>query len=242
MMTVASTTTFLSEQKPMTIELGIDIETVPTSRADIQARCVAKVAPPGQYKKPESIAQWWVSEGDVKKQEAIANTALDGTWGEILCIGFFVDDEPVEVLTRDGTEHALLTQFGELVEAKCKAADRSGDMWQVITRWIGHNIIDFDLRFLWQRQKLLGVKFPFNLPMQRNQSNVYDTMKEWAGWRDRVSQKDLELAFGIERDDPLPLGGEDVFAAYQAGRIDDIAEHCRQDVENLRKIYRRMTA
>jgi predicted PolB exonuclease-like 3'-5' exonuclease len=226
----------------MTIELGIDIETIPTSRADVIARYVAKVEPPGQYKKPESIAQWWASEGDAKKQEAIARTALDGTWGEIICIGLYVNDEPAEVLTRDGTEHALLTRFGEIVEAKCKAADHSGDMWQIVTRWIGHNIIDFDLRFLWQRQKLLGVKLPFNLPMQRNQSNVYDTMKEWAGYKERVSMKDLELAFGIGRDDPLPLGGAEVFQAYQNGRIADIAEHCRVDVENLRGIYRKMTA
>jgi hypothetical protein len=226
----------------MTIEIFLDIETIPCTRADIQARCVADVAPPGNYKKPESITQWWASEGDAKKAEAIARTALDGTWGEIICIGLAVNDEPAEVFSRGLTEADLLNTFGLMLDSKCRAADRSNDMWQMVARWIGHNIIDFDLRFLWQRSKLLDVLFPFSLPVQKNANSVYDTMKEWAGWKDRISQKDLELAFSIERKDPLPLGGADVFQAYKEGRIADIKEHCRLDIENLRQIYRRMTA
>jgi uncharacterized protein YprB with RNaseH-like and TPR domain len=66
-------------------------------------------------------------------------------------------------------------------------------------------------------------------------------MKEWAGYGNRISQANLELALGIERADPLS-GGAEVFKAYQEGRIEDIKAHCKQDVENLRTIYRRMTA
>ena len=223
----------------MTVEIILDIETIPTTRADIQARCVKDVGPPGNYKKPETIDQWWASEGDAKKEEAIARTALDGTWGEVLCIGFAVNDLPVEVMTGD-TEAELLRDFGREISSQCTQEVASGDQWQIIARWIGHNIVDFDLRFLWQRSRLLGVSFPFTLPRQRYDSHVYDTMREWAGYQDRVSQKDLELAFGITRSDPLPTGGAEVFQAYKEGRIDDIKEHCRQDIENLRQIYRRM--
>lgn len=224
------------------IEIYLDIETIPTSRADIQARCVADVAPPGNYKKEETIAQWWASEGEAKKSEAIARTALDGTWGEVVCIGYAVNDNPATVLTRMSSESDLLMRFGVALDAECRAADRSSDMWQIIAKWIGHNIIDFDLRFLWQRTKLNGLTLPFGLPIDRNSSHVFDTMKEWAGYRDRVSQCDLELAFGIERTDPLPEGGADVFQAYKEGRLTDIAAHCRADIENLRTLYRRMAA
>jgi hypothetical protein len=226
----------------MGIEIFIDIETIPTSRADIQARCVAEISPPGNYKKPETIAQWWASEGDAKKAEAVERTALDGTWGEIICIGLAVNDDPAEVFSRALTEADLLNTFALMLDSKCRKAVSSGDMWQLVARWIGHNIIDFDLRFLWQRSKLLGARFPFTLPVHKNANGVFDTMREWAGYKDRVSQKDLELAFGITRTDPLPLGGAEVFQAYQDGRIDDIKEHCRQDIENLRTLYRRMTA
>lgn len=226
----------------MTIEIFLDIETIPTSRADIQARCVADIGPPGNYKKPESIAQWWASEGDAKKAEAVERTALDGTWGEVICIGLAINDEPVEVFGRALTEGDLLNTFALMLDSKASKANHAGDMWQIVTRWIGHNIIDFDLRFLWQRSKLLGVKFPFTLPVHKNANGVFDTMREWAGFRGFISQRDLELAFGISRSDPLPEGGADVFKAYQEGRIDDIKEHCRMDIENLRQLYRRMTA
>lgn len=227
------------------IPIYFDMETIPTTRADIRARCVADVSPPGNYKKPESIAQWWASEGEAKKADAIARTALDGTWGEIICIGLAVDDGPVQVITRETTEADLLDSFGLLLSRHCTDRVASGSIWEPLSVWIGHNIIDFDLRFLWQRSKLCGHRFPFTLPIGRTDHNgprVYDTMKEWAGYRDRVSQSDLELAFGIERIDPLPNGGADVFEAYSQGRIDDIVEHCRQDVTNLREIYRRMAA
>lgn len=227
----------------MTIEIFLDIETIPTARTDIQARCVADVSPPGNYKKPETIADWWAKEGESKKAEAIARTALDGTWGEIICIGLAVNDGPVEVYGRGHTEADLLNTFSLMLDSKCTKAIQSGDMWPTIARWIGHNIIDFDLRFIWQRTKLLGVALPFSLPVGRAfDKHVFDTMKEWAGYKDRISQKDLELAFGIGRNDPLVEGGADVFQAYQEGRIDDIKQHCREDVENLRAIYRRMVA
>lgn len=226
----------------MSIDIFIDLEALPTSRADIQARCVKDVAPPGNYKKQETIDAWWASEGNAKKAEALSRTALNGTWGEIICIGLAINDEPVEVLTRGKTEADLLNTFALMLNAKCKRVNHGNELWHVIAKWVGHNITEFDLRFLWQRSKLLGVTFPFALPMQRYNRQVYDTMVEWSGFKDRVSQKDLELAFGIGRVDPLPNGGADVFQAYQEGRLDDIKAHCHADIENLRKIYRRMVA
>jgi uncharacterized protein YprB with RNaseH-like and TPR domain len=67
---------------------------------------------------------------------------------------------------------------------------------------------------------------------------VFDTMKEWAGYKERIKQTDLELAFGIPRADDIT--GADVARMYAEGKIDVIENHCRQDVENLRTIYRRM--
>jgi hypothetical protein len=202
---------------------------------------VAKVAPPANYKKEDTIAQWWATEGEAKKQEAIAATALDGTWGEVFCIGVAVNDGPVEILTAL-TEYELFENFGEHLNSECQDSIHSGDMWPIIATWVGHNIIDFDLRFLWQRQKLLGITLPFQLPIKRDSGRVFDTMKEWCGYKDRVSQKDLELAFGLKRDDPLPNGGSDVYASYKAGKLDEIKSHCTQDITLLRDLYRRMTA
>ncbi len=223
------------------VEIFIDCETIPTQRADIQARCVADVAPPGNYKKPDSIAQWWASEGEQKRADAIQRTALDGTWGEVICIGLAVNDGPVQVFSRGASEFDLFTSFASALDEQCRRASESREMWPITARWIGHNIIGFDLRFLWQRSKLLRARLPFGLPVEKYSKHVFDTMQEWCGYGKMISQQDLELAFGIPRIDPL-LDGSSVWPAYQEGRLGDIAEHCRVDVENLRAIYRRMTA
>lgn len=230
----------------MTCNIYIDIETIPTSRADIQARAAEKVAPPGNIKKPESISEWWKTEGDAAKQDAIAKTALDGTWGEIICIGFAVNDGDVEVVGRALTEADCINTWMLKLQSQARHTVRSGDIWDQSANWIGHNVQDFDLRFLWQRSRILGVQLPFKLPLGKPSYSrgpyLYDTMKEWSGWGNRIKQTDLELAFGIERVDPLTTGGAEVFKAYREGRLDDIKAHCRQDIENLRAIHKRMVA
>lgn len=227
------------------INIIIDIETAPTARADIRERVVANVSPPGNYKKPETIDQWWKTEGDAKKADAIARTALDGTWGEIVCIGFAVNDEPADVIMRNGiSEEKLLMEFGTSLDLSCRNFGIGVNrQWEPLARWIGHNIIDFDLRYLWQRSKILRVELPFELPIKTRPSDadVFDTMREWCRYREMISLKDLELAFDIERIDPLANSAE-VCAAYAEGRFADIAEHCRIDIENTRQIYQRMTS
>ena len=224
------------------LEIFIDIETLPTSNQAIRDRAAANITPPGNYKKPESIDAWWKETGDQLKIDAGNKTALDGTWGEVLMIGVAVNDDPVQVLVRASTEYNLLEGFGAFLESACQDKIQFSAFWENKATWIGHNLQDFDLRFLWQRTKVNNVKLPFKIPVGKpNYSNgpyVYDTMKEWAGYGNRIKQTDLELAFGIARDDEIT--GADVARMYAEGKVDVIEKHCRQDVENLRTIYRRM--
>lgn len=48
----------------------------------------------------------------------------------------------------------------------------------------------------------------------------------------------INIFIDIERTDDIT--GADVARMYAEGKIDVIENHCRQDVENLRAIYRRM--
>lgn len=220
------------------MNIYLDIETRASSRAAVHARVTAAVKPPANYKKPETIAQWWAGEGDAAKAEAIARTALDGTWGEIICIGWAVDDGRV-LVTTGGAESELIEAWAETLESYINELSATSQSWDLRATWVGHNVQDFDLRFLWQRCVVSGIKLPFRLPLERYPKGpwLYDTMKEWSGFNKFVKQTDLELAFGLARTDPLERGGADVAGADMA----DVVAHCTEDVRLLREIHGRMT-
>lgn len=229
----------------MGINLFIDIETLPTELPIIQQRATSDIGPPANYKSEEAIAKWWSENGNAKKEEAISKTALDGTWGRVFCIGFAVNDGPIQVIA-DTDEVNVLNQLATRLNNLCKADVKSGGLWDQSATWIGHNVQDFDLRFIWQRSRIHGVRLPFALPLGKPSYSkgpyVFDTMREWAGWKGFVKQTDLELAFGLERNDPLPTGGAEVFQAFKEGRTADVIAHCTEDVRLLRDLYQRMVA
>jgi len=228
------------------LNIYLDLETLPTSRPEVRERYTSDVHPPANYKSADAITKWWAENGEAAKIEAISKTALSGTFGELLCIGYAVGDGPVHVLVRgeDG-EAGLLRHFGVALDAEARSYhEADGQWWAPRACWIGHNIEDFDLRFMWQRCCVNGVKFKFPLPLDRypRAPRRFDTMKEWGGWNGRVKQRDLEMAFGLERSDPLSHGGADVWEAYQRGDTASVVAHCEEDVRLLREIHQRMTA
>lgn len=222
------------------MRIYVDIETRATEIPAVLARVTAGVRPPSNYKSPEAIAKWWAEQGEAQKAEAVNKTALDGTFGQIICIGWAIEDDPV-VVTCGGSERELLQQWGaDLAEAARRHAGGDTHMWDTRVTWIGHNVQDFDIRFLWQRSRINDVRLPFRLPLDRYPKGpwLYDTMKEWSGWGKYVKQTDLELAFGLDRSDPLARGGADVATAS----LEDTVAHCREDVRLLREIYRRLAS
>lgn len=217
----------------------LDIETRATQRADIRERVAAGVKPPANYKSAEAIAKWWLESGNGQREESISRTALDGTWGEVLCIGWAIDDGPVNVTTGP-TEAALLSDWAAHLRLTMNRNDDPSHYdWERRVIWVGHNVQDFDLRFLWQRTRVNEVKLHFPLPMERypRGPHIYDTMKEWSGFGKYVKQSDLEIAFGLDRTDPLSSGAEVATAS-----LSDTIAHCAEDVRLLREIHRRMVA
>jgi hypothetical protein len=213
------------------MNLFIDIETLPTENPFVLDRIRKSITAPSQYKKPESIAQWMADNLEAETVLAASKTALDGTWGRIACIGWAIDDGPVMV-TQYGTEADTLDCWATDLQEYVRQSD--DPRWYTRLNWVGHNLINFDLRFLWQRSRVLNIKLDFPLPVEKFSKNVYDTMVEWCGYGKYVKQTDLELAFGIERDDKIT--GAEVATASPF----EIAQHCQEDVRCLREIYRRM--
>lgn len=153
------------------------------------------------------------------------NTSFDGAFGRILCVGYAIDDEPTEALV--GDEQDMLQRFWELA--------RNASLF------VGHNLMEFDLPFIYQRSIVMGVRPSKKLSFARYRSDpIYDTMKEWSQWgRQQVGLEHIALALGI----PTPkegIDGSQVFAFYQAGKVDEIVAYCKRDVETTRAVYKRM--
>jgi hypothetical protein len=109
---------------------------------------------------------------------------------------------------------------------------------------VGHNIIGFDLPFVFQRCLAHGIKVrPFVNLADYNVRGVFDTMHRWwLGARRHVSLDDLAWALGIESSKTSDVEGSKVFDLYHAGKLDLIREYNLNDVRVTRKVYERMVA
>jgi len=107
---------------------------------------------------------------------------------------------------------------------------------------VGHNIIGFDLPFIFQRCIVheLQARAFVNLA-EFNVRGVFDTMHRWwLGARRTVSLDDLAWALGIESSKTEEVEGSKVFDLYQAGKLNLIREYNLKDVRVTRQIYERM--
>ena len=179
----------------------------------------------------QSLQDNGLLESQIKLDEAelLKKLSLSAATARILCLAYAIDppaDSPVNVL--EGEEKAIIQNFWKL------ALD--------VNLFVGHNILDFDLRFIWQRSIIHQIKPPRDLPFTRfRNAPIYDTMQEWSKWgREHVSLDTLSKALGI----PSPkenLDGSKVYPYYRAGKLSEIYEYCKRDVDTARKVYRRLT-
>ena len=109
---------------------------------------------------------------------------------------------------------------------------------------VGHNIIGFDLPFIFQRCLVHEIAArPFVNLAEYNVRGVFDTMHRWwLGAKRHVSLDDVAWALGIESSKTAEVEGSKVFDLYQAGKLDQIREYNLNDVRVTRKIYERMVA
>jgi hypothetical protein len=109
---------------------------------------------------------------------------------------------------------------------------------------VGHNIIGFDLPFIFQRclANNIAAKSFVNLG-EYNVRGVFDTMRGWwLGGRQRVGLDDIAWALGLESSKTSDVEGSKVFDLYQAGKLAEIREYNLNDVRVTRRVYDRMIA
>ena len=170
-------------------------------------------------------------EPQIKLDEAeiIKKLSLSAATAKIICLCYAIEPSvsgTVEVLK--GEETDIIKNFWKIVP-DCNL-------------FVGHNILDFDLRFIYQRSVIHQIKPSRDIPFARfRNAPIYDTMHEWSKWgREHASLDSLSKALGI----PSPkenLDGSKVYPYYRAGKLPEIIEYCKRDVESVRAVYKRLT-
>lgn len=179
----------------------------------------------------QSLKEHGLLEAQIQIDEAeiIKKLSLSAATAKIICLGYAIEPSltnTVDVL--EGEETDIIKNFWKLA-ADCNL-------------FVGHNILDFDLRFIYQRSVIHQIKPSRDIPFSRfRNAPIYDTMHEWSKWgREHTSLDALAKALGI----PSPkenLDGSKVYPYYRAGRLGEIIAYCKRDVDSVRQIYHRLT-
>ena len=161
--------------------------------------------------------------------ELIKKLSLSAATAKIICLGYAIEpptDSEVQML--EGEETDILKRFWQLA-ADCDL-------------FVGHNILDFDLRFIYQRSVIYQIKPSRDLPFDRfRNAPIFDTMHEWSKWGREHASLDLLAKTLSLRSPKQTLDGAKVYPYYRAGRLADIIDYCRCDVDSVRQVYRRLT-
>jgi predicted PolB exonuclease-like 3'-5' exonuclease len=210
----------------------LDIETIPAQTDAAKQLIASSVKAPGNLKKADSIAAWEKEQRPTAVEEAISKSGLNGAFGHICSIGFAFDNAPASSMSWPldfGSERELLAGFSERMEQL--------NFSPVV---VGHNVANFDIRFMWQRAMVLGVRMPVWFP--RNPKpwsiEVFDTMAAWSGPKDFIGMNNLCAALGLPGKDDID--GSMVGDLWAKGEFEKIDAYCRSDVERTRAIHRRM--
>jgi hypothetical protein len=221
----------------------MDVESVPPPeerRPHIKPEVVRKLCRKGGFPIPD------VDDGTgICTDEQFRRLALHAEYGRVLAIGLIIEHDWQVVrcglLGRERPsgrfhldERRTLRAFWKLLQDFNVGRDLI----------IGHNVLDFDLPFLYKRSRINRIHPSILLSFARYKSApVYDTMREWAHWNPQaplVSLDQLSDILGVGLSKLDGMDGGSVYDEYLAGNHDRVATYCLRDVEIARAIYYRM--
>ena len=209
--------------------LFLDLETVPANELITNDDLRGMV--PGNYKKPESIEKFLNDNRAELEAKVVKQRSLDPYQCKIVCLSYAFNHEEIQAIT--GTEENIMKIFENRISEHLKEFGGSANGIHLS----GHNIKEFDAPILFFR----AVKYKLiNLHSMLfyGRREMKDTMDfgTYYVYGKRVSLDTLCQYYGI----PSPKGemdGSKIYPAYKAGRIEDIAKYCNEDVEAERTLY-----
>lgn len=210
--------------------ITFDIETLPTTDAEVIEQLRATIKPPATHKKLETITAWMAENAESALDELVAKTSFDGMYGRVACIAWSDGCGEILASSSEHTEREAIELFYAFVnQAKSDT-------------FCGHNIAGFDLPFLKHRSIILGIKPPQSLLKAMNakpwDSCIADTMLMWSSdSQKRASMDKLCKAFGI-----AGKGDFDGSMVAEIWPVDPqkVINYCKDDVHRTEAMYKRM--
>lgn len=201
-------------------------------------------------------------------EEGWRKTAIDASKGQIFSIAWAFGDDPIDCRISGRIDHEadLLRQFFAAIDptyvidasdllvedaqevldtlrSRYRVIGSTADMTAMLSppRVVAH-YADFDIRFIWQRAVVLGVRvptwWPINVPTWQS-DRVFCTMAAWAGRPPgRIGLDRLCKALGLPG--KSNFDGSQVWDAVREGRIAEVIEYNCADVHRLRACFRRL--
>lgn len=184
-------------------------------------------------------------EAEIERVYALGS--LSATSGRIVSIAVHV--APVPELFVEGhasTEHAFGIDEEGRDEGERAALEKFFSLLSDFDRdtdeIVGHNVLDFDLPFIYQRAAVNGLQVPrlVNLA-EYTVRGVYDTQRAWwLGQRKMVSLDEIAFALGLQSSKTKEVEGSTVYELFHNGRLADIREYNLKDIRLTRQVYERL--
>ena len=226
----------------------IDIETV--AMPEFRERAAHKLnrsLPAGRMSREQQ--ERYDEDASAEEERVYQLGSLSATSGRVLSIAVQIGPLPeIEESLQNKIEHVFGIDGDGREEPEAQALTRFLSLMSGFDieadEIVGHNIIGFDLPFIFQRCLVNGVAgAPFVNLGEYSPRGVFDTMlRWWLGARNRVSLDDLAWVLGLQSSKTDEVDGSRVFELYHAGKLAEIREYNLNDVRLTRKVYERMVA
>lgn len=208
-----------------TMKLFIDIETRPSD----ELPSLDEISAPANYKDPEKIQAY-------KEANQLAEwhkQALNPIKGNILTISAAIDDGDV-VEFWGVYEINMLTDFCDWLYLN--NVSRGCEI-------IGHNIINFDMPWLYLKAAKYGLKEIRNiLPQYKFDKLIFDTMQKLNPWGvSYISLSDAAKLFGLEEKSLSMDDVKEMWNDLTEENIVKISTYCANDVEITRGVYKKLS-
>lgn len=209
----------------------LDVETRRPQSNRIREYLVRGAQAKANLRDPEKIK----ASLEEAQKRCLDDAPLNPMWAEVAVVAW--SDGKTVTSLHEGIESKILSTFNDAMHAAYLDANRRQPVF------CGFNISQFDLRLLWTRMLIHGIRPAVNYQHNAKpwSDKVIDLRMQLSGG-DRYAKGTLQdwiIAFGgDEREGDIP--GAEVPQAIEDGRIAQVVEHCARDVHDCMWLHQRM--